>query len=164
MVGSQLMVIRLLICLSVIVISSSCITGSTVPGNKPDVVASQSPMNVMGSTSIPAPELGVVVDEKFTVVDIEPGSAAEVAGVQRGDNLLSIGEKPFTSERMELKFYIASYPSADASVASLSLKLIRHGAELELPIRPSPPGPHKLDENGKPPPTATGVFSPNDYF
>lgn len=42
------------------------------------------------SASYAAPELGVVVDEGMKVVDVDPGNAAEKAGVQKGDRLIVI--------------------------------------------------------------------------
>lgn len=43
--------------------------------------------------SYPAPALGVTIDGNFQVLDIKKGSAAEQAGIQIGDVLLSLNGK-----------------------------------------------------------------------
>lgn len=42
------------------------------------------------SASFPAPEIGVVADEKLRIIELWPGSAAEAAGLQVGDILLDL--------------------------------------------------------------------------
>lgn len=41
----------------------------------------------------PAPVAGIVVNEQLEVVRVEPGSAAQAAGIQIGDKILSIANK-----------------------------------------------------------------------
>jgi hypothetical protein len=54
------------------------------------VSCTSSPRYMGGEASFAGPELGVTTDEKFKVIQIEPGSAAEAAGVQVGDVLVDL--------------------------------------------------------------------------
>lgn len=45
----------------------------------------------------PGPTLGVVIDRSMRVVDIESGSAAEKAGIQRGDVIEALDNSPLAS-------------------------------------------------------------------
>lgn len=43
-----------------------------------------------GMGSYPAPQLGIVTDATLTIVDIEPGSAAEQASLRKGDRIIAV--------------------------------------------------------------------------
>ena len=47
-------------------------------------------MQRSGMGSYPAPQLGIVTDATLTIVDIEPGSAAEQASLRQGDRLIAV--------------------------------------------------------------------------
>lgn len=108
------------------------------------------------------PILGVVVDEKLVVLGIEAGSAAERAGLQIGDQLETLNEVPFASEREKAKDLIHQFATNDHA---LPMKLVRSGQEITIDVTPGgielPTNP---TNNNKPPPTATPVWPPNDYF
>jgi|GEM_PF-1881235 len=89
-----------LVCL--ILVITACGPESPVQNSQTDktTVATTGPtVSELPSTLalMPAPELGIVVDEKLMVLDIEPGSAAELAGIQKGDTLESIEDMPLTT-------------------------------------------------------------------
>lgn len=99
--------------------------------------------------SYAAPVLGVVVDEKLQVIDIDPGSSAERSGVQKGDVLISIAEIPFATEKDKAKELI--WGSASEKVyeeynktgkwngTPLRLQVERNGETINLEIVPFPP-------------------------
>jgi len=89
-----------LVCL--ILVITACGPESPVKNSQTDktTVATTGPtVSELPSTLalMPAPELGIVVAEKLMVLDIEPGSAAELAGIQKGDTLESIEDMPLTT-------------------------------------------------------------------
>jgi len=89
-----------LVCL--ILVITACGPESPVQNSQTDktTVATTGPtVSELPSTLalMPAPELGIVVAEKLMVLDIEPGSAAELAGIQKGDTLESIEDMPLTT-------------------------------------------------------------------
>lgn len=97
----------------------------------------------------PAPEMGLVVDEKLNVVDIDAGSPAEKVGIQKGDVLISIGGVPFT-EKEKADAVIQEFPGEAAYEALAKgeewqgklwpLVLERNGEKIEVTIMPAPPG------------------------
>lgn len=46
-----------------------------------------------------APQLGVVFDKTMKVVDVDLGSVAEKAGVQKGDRLISVDDVSFATDK-----------------------------------------------------------------
>jgi S1-C subfamily serine protease len=62
----------------------------------------------------PAPQLGVVVDAQMTVIDVDPNSAAQLAGVQKGDVLVAIDGVSFMTANDQAKAIVwASPPEGD---------------------------------------------------
>ena len=114
-----------------------------------------------------APELGVVVDETMKVVDVDPGNAAEKAGVQKGDLLIAIEDIPFATEKAKAEELI--WGSADEAVYEdyaktgewqgkrLRLLVQRDGNPIELEIMPAPP----IWDPKSPP---TPGYAPFDYL
>jgi len=101
------------------------------------------------AASYAAPELGVVVDEMMKVVDVDPGNAADKAGVQKGDILISIEDIPFAAEKAKVEELI--WGSADEAIYEeyaktgewkgkiLRLRVERNGENIDLEIMPFPP-------------------------
>ena len=80
------------------------------------------------------PRLGIVVDQTFTIVHIEPGSAAEAASLQNGDILLSLNQIPFTKDAnamAQIKSLV--FTSQDKALA---LSVGRNGKDMALQIIP----------------------------
>lgn len=101
----------------------------------------------------PAPQLGVVVDPEMRIIDVDVGSPAEQAGLQRGDLLLAIEGISFATDKEEAANRISSAKWKE----TLRLQLRRNGQELEIKITPSPGW-------ERPDPTVTPAWSPLDYF
>ncbi len=115
----------------------------------------------MVSASGGTPPLGVVVDEQLVVLAVEPGSTAEQAGVQLGDRLVSLGDLPIADNRDKVKEMIYGFVAGDKPLA---LKVSRDNKEMTLAIDPSLARPVIPVARDGPPPTATPVMPPNDYF
>ena len=97
--------------------------------------------------------LGVVVDENNQVVEVEHYSAAEAAGIQRGDTLDSVDEIAFKDkEKAKNKIKEAK------NNQKVKVKLKRNGKAIVLELVPSVP---QWPENA---PTGTPIPTPQDYF
>jgi len=117
--------------------------------------------------SYAAPQLGVIVDEAMKVVDIDPGSGAEKAGVQQGDVLIAIEGVPFAAEKSKAEELIwGSATEADHEeynksgiwkAKTLRLQLERNGEAIELEVVPFPP---MWDPKAPP----TPAYPPLDYL
>lgn len=81
----------------------------------------------------PAPKLGIVVDEKLQVIDLDAGGPGEVAGVRKGDTLISISGVAF-SEKEKADVVIQAFPGGKP----LQLLLERNGETIEVQITPGP--------------------------
>ena len=115
------------------------------------------------SASYAAPGLGIVIDEKMQVVNVESGSAAELAGVQIGDLLQSLDGISFATEREKVRYTVATSRTIDEEKGQympldkpLQLLLIRKGETMTLPITPGGTG---RPGDG---PTPTPVWPPFD--
>lgn len=106
------------------------------------------------SVSSGGDELGVVVDENMKVLHVEPGWAADKAGVQVGDVLDSVEGVSLLKERGKAKDLIHA-PKKDKK---LHLKLKRANQDVTLEITSFPP------PSGENLPTVTPVPTPEDYF
>ena len=115
---------------------------------------------VAGGGSYPAEasgggdEFGVVVDKDMKVLDIEPGSAAEKAGMQVGDVLDTVEGVSIGKDKDKVKGIIRE-PKKDKK---LKLKLKRADKDMVIDISPAPPA---ARPNAA---TPTPVFAPQDYF
>ena len=116
-----------------------------------NLAKSETPIAVFASH--PAPVLGVLIDEDGKVVYVEPGSAAEEAGITRGDLLETIAG--IAVDKREDVRVIVRGASSDQF---LKVKIKRNGSEIELSIRSRPPTPR----TGKA--TPTPVSSLFDYL
>jgi S1-C subfamily serine protease len=94
-----------------------------------------------------------VINEDGKVVYVEPGSAAEEAGITRDDILETI-DGISVDKRGDVRL-IVRRASSDQF---LKVKIRRNGSEIELSIRPTPPTPR----TGKA--TPTPVSSLFDYL
>jgi S1-C subfamily serine protease len=109
----------------------------------------------------PAPEFGIVVDGDMRVVDLERGSAAELAGIQRGDVILRLEGIPLTlpaQARQTAVDLFSSRPGKDITVT-----INRGGQSTSVQVIPAP----RADKGGSsenPVPTATPVVEPYTYF
>lgn len=122
----------------------------------PSGVASSSDMSNNGGASFPAPVLGVTVDASMHVLDVEAGSPAARAGIQRGDILETLENIGLTATdgKAQVKQLIRNAKNGQ----KLRLTLQRAGkkATLEITLTPRPIHPAQ--------PTPTPVTVPNDYF
>lgn len=83
-----------------------------------------------------APVLGIVSDTQLQIRDIEPGSAAEQAGLQRGDVIVALGQQVTTSPEQLRRAMIAL---AQQQAAEITFR--RDGAERRVRITPTAPRP-----------------------
>lgn len=98
------------------------------------------------------PEVGLVLDKNLTVVDIVQGSAAEKAGVKKGDVLRRVNNSRVTPNNATKTFR-----NLDKS-KTVALVVLREGVRLNLDVVPAP----ILGHEGAP----TSTPMPNDmlYF
>lgn len=100
------------------------------------------------AASYAAPELGIAVDATMKVVDIDRGSAAELAGIQKGDQLLSIDGVSFLHDKERAEALIHEFPGEEVykqlretgvwQGITRKLKLEREGNEIEIAVTPAP--------------------------
>lgn len=138
-------------CLGSAVLSTACVTN---PYRQKIVLYSQI-----------SPVLGLVVDEKYNVLYVEPNSAAELAGVKAQDTLVSLDGIVFqsTTEARKALREIIVVQNPDKSPKRLNLLLRRGGKDTTIVIFPDQLK-QTVNPDGKPLPTATPVVQPNDYF
>lgn len=105
---------------------------------------------------MPAPKLGIVVDEKLQVIDIDAGGPGELAGIQKGDTLISIAGVPF-SKKEEADAVIQAFPGGKP----LRLLLERNGKTMEVQITP---GSLTWWQSPLPTPTPMNPEEPFDYL
>lgn len=110
---------------------------------------------VINFASYPAQVLGVVIDPNGKVLDVEPGSAAEQAGIAGGDVIQKINNLSVTSQRQQVQTAILeTKPGRDVMVL-----LQRNGNDVVLSVKPSPPPAGRASLA-----TATPVAAPNEYL
>ncbi len=111
----------------------------------------------------PRQVIGVAIDADLKVVDVASKSAAEKAGVKKGDKFVSLDGLPLSSSeqaRDSFKEKISNQQQLKAKnlpVQSLDLVVVRNGLTLHLKVEPSP-------MSGGPGPTPTPVPSDQHYF
>lgn len=115
------------------------------------------------------PVLGVVIDEQMTVIDVDSKSAAEVAGILKGDVLISVDGISFIDDKEKIRQLLWATPSdGEAAYERLEageewentphqLQLQRDGQVVDLTIIPRP----NLSEVA---PTPVPVELPLDYL
>ncbi|MFN8476790.1 MAG: PDZ domain-containing protein [Kouleothrix sp.] len=84
----------------------------------------------------PAPVLGIVADAQLHIIDIEPGSAAEQAGLQRGDVIVALGQQAAISLEQLRRAIVALAPQQ-----AVDLTFRREGAEHRVRMMPAAPAP-----------------------
>ena len=105
---------------------------------------------VIQEYTVAAPVIGVVVDRNLRVVDLEKGSAAEKAGIMRGDVLRRLDTTPLTNGPDAMQ----RFRERTITGQGLSLGLSRGGKDIQVQVVPLPPA----REYGQPTPTAVPVF------
>ena len=143
---------------------AACVQSTTPAATQPTagaVVGTPGPV----AASYAAPELGIVVDEKMQVVNVESNSAADEAGVQVGDLLQSLDGVAFATDMHKVKEVVGYSRTIDEAKGqyapadkSLQLLLIRKGETMTLPIIA------RRTERPADGPTPTGVWSPYDFL
>jgi S1-C subfamily serine protease len=108
----------------------------------------------IGDASMPAPVLGIVVDQSMIVLHVEPGSAAEQIGIQRGDLIDAVEGIVVATNREAVRDTIRMAKANQ----KLHLKIRRSGMELALEVVPSSPAARPNQ------PTPTPVLLPQDYL
>ena len=93
----------------------------------------------------PADQVGVTIDKDLKVIDVDAKSAAEEAGIQPGDKILSVDGTPLSSldqarDAMREKLY-ARQQQKDQKlvVGTLDVEVVRNGQTLHLKVKPAPP-------------------------
>jgi S1-C subfamily serine protease len=82
----------------------------------------------------PAGQLGLVIDTQLRVVDVEPGGAAEGAGIERDDVLLALDGAPLTAPETARLAVIAASPGQ-----ALRLTVRRGADERTIDVISAPP-------------------------
>jgi membrane-associated protease RseP (regulator of RpoE activity) len=114
---------------------------------------------------VAAPELGVVTNEKQSIIRIEPGSAAEKAGLQLGDIVESIEGISVALEEDQIKAKLAIGGNREGT--EMHLTVIRNGETLELSFVPLSPPFYPVEiqsPDQEPTPTITPVWPPYHYY
>lgn len=157
----------------VLLVGSGC---GTLPATGPPPSPAGVHTVVFGSYA--APVLGVVVGPDLRVVDVDPGSAAERAGVRRGDVLTTIGSQALPAPGAAPAGTAPRHASPQARPSPtgahitakemfrrevkpgqpLSLSVRRNGQPLDLQITPGGPGVGRFGG-----PTPTGVPQDSDF-
>lgn len=123
---------------------TACASPSPSPTSEP----------VVQFASYPALVIGVVIDPDGNVLYVEPGSAAQQAGITPGDLLQKINNLSVSSERQQIHTAIGETMPGQALIVELK----RSGNYLVLSVKPTPPTSHAGVA------TATPVAAPNDYL
>lgn len=106
---------------------------------------------------LPAPVLGVVIDEQDQVLYVEPNGAADKAGVQAGDTLIALDDMVLANEKEKIKKHV----SDKEKDAEMTLTYKRDGKEKKVKVKSDlPPIPPPEKHIGTP----TPVYAPNDYL
>lgn len=107
------------------------LTGATGCGGDPAAQGAPAPgARVVGPLTLAAPVLGVVVDARLQVLHVEPWHAGALAGIQRGDELMSLGtETPRSAE--DAKRLFRQVAPGD----TLPITVRRGGREVGLTVR-----------------------------
>jgi S1-C subfamily serine protease len=134
----------LLICILSFALITSCQGSSSSSMGTP----------VASFASYPSSVLGVVIDPAGKVLYVEPGSAAEQAGISRNDLLQKVNNLSVNSARQQVR----SAVQAAKPGQSLIVMLQRNGNEFILNVKPSPPA----SRSGMV--TATPVPTSDDYL
>ena len=109
---------------------------------------------VASFASYPSSVLGIVIDPAGKVLYVEPGSAAEQAGIIRDDLLQKVNNLPVNSARQQVRTAIQTARPGQALIVMLQ----RNGNEFVLNIKPAPLA-SRSDIA-----TATPVPTPDDYL
>ncbi len=103
-----------------------------------------------------APVLGLVVDKRLRVVDVDPGGVGEQAGVQRGDVLLVIDGVTIASSAGAKQLVNQAF----AKQQSVQVVVVRAGQQLTLTGAPA----NRTTRPGQPTPTAVPAGLGYDYL
>lgn len=103
-----------------------------------------------------APVLGLVVDKRLQVVDVDPGGAGEQAGVQRGDVLLAIDGVTIASTAGAKQLVTQAF----AKGQGVQVVVVRAGRQLTLTGAPA----NRTTRTGQPTPTAVPAGMGYDYL
>lgn len=106
---------------------------------------------------VPTPELGIVADQKFKVLYVVPGGAADLAGMKKGDIIKAINAQELASNKKSMKT-IEKIKRTASTTQSISLILTRGKREIKLEIQPA----HNGGSLGAP--TSTPVPTGMYYF
>jgi S1-C subfamily serine protease len=113
-----------------------------------------------------APSLGVTINQDAVIVDVEPGSSADKAGIKPGEVLQRVGTVALAAPeikadvarsqqaRMDVKRLLAT----TASGSKLNVQLLRQGSPVNLDVELTPP-PARPGQ-----PTPAPVVEPNFYL
>lgn len=117
------------------------------------------------------PVLGVVIDETITVIDVDPNSAADMVGIQKGDVLVAVDGVSFATDKAQAKQILWAIPPEGETAyerwkaggewinTAHTLQVQRDGQQFDVPVIPRPPvyDPQAL-------PTAVPPSLPLDYL
>jgi S1-C subfamily serine protease len=140
----------------VIVLLAALLTGCA---SQPPATNSSSLASSGSIVLYAAPVIGLTLNQDLRVLDVQPGSAAEQAGIQRGDVLAKIGTTPLEAgiPSATLLGLVQDLIAAQAHQA-VQLTVVRDGQEIAVAVQPTAP-------NGTPnQPTPTAVPANQVYF
>jgi len=88
-------------------------TTAAYPIDTPTIPISLTPEAI--AIDYPPNELGIVVDERMTVLHVEAGGAADQAGIRSGDRLLTVDDIPVATDIGKIKRLVGQ-PVSGATV------------------------------------------------
>ena len=105
-----------------------------------------------------SPTLGLTLDETFQVIDMQRGSAAEQAGIQRGDVLAEIEFTPLEAGTPPSSLLTLVQNLISQTQQAVPLTLLRGGQEIVITVLPMAPASMPNQ------PTPTAVPADQVYF
>ncbi len=136
------------------VLLAALLVGCALPtstGNSPSPSASS-----IGSRG--SPTLGLTLDETLQVIDVQRGSAAEQAGIQRGDVLAKIESTPLEAGTPASTLLTLAQNLISQTQQAVPLTLQRGGQEIVISVLPMVPASMPNQ------PTPTAVPADQVYF
>lgn len=134
------------------------VTGCVSQNSTKNIPDQSEETKIVAYALYPEPVLGIVIDSDGKILHVEPGSAAERAGLVSGDILISIDSISVNSERDKVRDLIRS----NTEEMKMEIQYQRGENVIVALITPSQKIQHPDDQTPKR--TPTPVFPPEDYL
>ena len=134
------------------------VTGCVSQNSTKNIPDQSEETKIVAYALYPEPVLGIVIDSDGKILHVEPGSAAERAGLVSSDILISIDSISVNSERDKVRDLIRS----NTEEMKMEIQYQRGENVIVTQITPSQKIQHPDDQTPKR--TPTPVFPPEDYL